>query len=87
MRDIIKKILKEETSKDNKIDFYMQYYENLTPSNLKVSKEDGKIIIEGFEEEVKNINIFKFLKSQLKENKITRLLVQLVLPQTKDPMD
>lgn len=58
MRDIIKKILKEETSKNNKIDFYMQYYENLTPSNLKVSKEDGKIIIEGFEEEVKNINIF-----------------------------
>ena len=58
MRHIIKKILKEETSKDNKIDFYMQYYENLTPSNLKVSKEDGKIIIEGFEEEVKNINIF-----------------------------
>ena len=58
MRDIIKKILKEETSKDSKIDFYVQYYENLTPSNLKVSKEDGKIIIEGFEEEVKNINIF-----------------------------
>ena len=58
MRDIIKKILKEETSKDNKIDFYVQYYENLTPSNLKVGKEDGKIIIEGFEEEVKNINIF-----------------------------
>lgn len=58
MRDMIKKILKEETSKDNKIDFYMQYYKNLTPSNLKVGKEDGKIIIEGFEEEVKNINIF-----------------------------
>lgn len=58
MRDIIKKILKEETSKNSKIDFYMQYYKNLTPSNLKVSKEDGKIIIEGFEEEVKNINIF-----------------------------
>ena len=58
MRDIIKKILKEETSKDSKIDFYVQYYENLTPSNLKVGKEDGKIIIEGFEEEVKNINIF-----------------------------
>ena len=58
MRDIIKKILKEETSKDSKIDFYMQYYKNLTPSNLKVGKEDNKIIIEGFEEEVKNINIF-----------------------------
>jgi len=58
MRDIIKKILKEETSKDSKIDYYLQYYKNLTPSNLKVSKEDGKIIIEGFEEEVKNINIF-----------------------------
>ena len=36
----------------------MQYYKNLTPSNLKVSKEDNKIIIEGFEEEIKNINIF-----------------------------
>lgn len=58
MRDLIRKILKEETSKDNKIDFYMQYYKNLTPSNLKVTKEDGKIIIEGFEEEVKNINIY-----------------------------
>lgn len=58
MRDLIKRILKEELSKDEKLDFYFNYYKNLTPSNLKVIKEDGKIIIEGFEEEVKNINIF-----------------------------
>lgn len=50
MRDLIKRILKEELSKDEKLDFYFEYYKNLTPSNLKLTKEDGKIIIEGFDE-------------------------------------
>ena len=49
MRDLIRRILKEELSKDEKLDFYFEYYKNLTPSNLKVIKEDGKIIIEGFD--------------------------------------
>lgn len=49
MRDLIKRILKEELSKDEKLDFYFEYYKNLTPANLKVIKEDGKIIIEGFD--------------------------------------
>jgi len=61
MRDLIKRILKEELSKDEKLDFYFNYYKNLTPSNLKVIKEDGKIIIEGFEESKggdTDVNIF-----------------------------
>ena len=49
MRDLIRRILKEELSKDEKLDFYFEYYKNLTPSNLKLTKEDGKIIIEGFD--------------------------------------
>jgi len=61
MRDLIKRILKEELSKDEKLDFYFKYYKNLTPSNLKVIKEDGKIIIEGFngsEDNDIDLNIF-----------------------------
>ena len=61
MRDLIKRILKEELSKDEKLDFYFEYYKNLTPSNLKVIKEDGKIIIEGFdgsEDDDIDVNIF-----------------------------
>ena len=61
MRDLIKRILKEEISKDSKLDFYFDYYKNLTPSNLKVIKEDGKIIIEGFngsEDNDIDVNIF-----------------------------
>lgn len=50
MRDLIKKVLREELSKNEKLDFYFGYYRNLTPSNLKVIKKDGKIIIEGFDE-------------------------------------
>ena len=49
MKDLIKKILKEELSKNETLDFYLEYYKNLTPSNYKVKKKDGKIIIEGFE--------------------------------------
>lgn len=49
MRDLIRRILKEESSKDEKLDFYLDYYKNLTPSDYKVKKKDGKIIIEGFE--------------------------------------
>ena len=59
MRELIKKVLKEELSKDSELDFYFDYYQNLTPSKLKVKKEDNKIIIEGFEgEEDINLNIF-----------------------------
>lgn len=61
MRDLIKRILKEELSKDEKLDFYFEYYKNLTPSNLKLTKEDGKIIIEGFDgsdDKDMDINIF-----------------------------
>ena len=61
MRDLIRRILKEELSKDEKLDFYFEYYKNLTPTNLKVIKEDGKIIIEGFDEsddKDMDINIF-----------------------------
>jgi hypothetical protein len=59
MRDLIKRILKEEVSKDSELDYYFDYYKNLTPSKLKVKKEDGKIIIEGFEEDEEiNLNIF-----------------------------
>ena len=61
MRKLIKKILKEELSKHSKLDFYFDYYKNLTPSNLKVIKEDGKIIIEGFdgsEDDDIDVNIF-----------------------------
>ena len=61
MRDLIKRILKEELSEDEKLDFYFEYYKNLTPSNLKVIKEDGKIIIEGFdgsEDDDIDVNIF-----------------------------
>ena len=61
MRKLIKRILKEELSKDSKLDFYFDYYKNLTPSNLKVIKEDGKIIIEGFdgsEDDDMDLNIF-----------------------------
>lgn len=61
MRDLIRKILKEELSKDEKLDFYFEYYKNLTPSNLKLTKEDGKIIIEGFDgsdDKDMDINIF-----------------------------
>lgn len=57
MRDLIRRILKEELSKDEKLDFYFEYYKNLTPSNLKVIKEDGKIIIEGFNDGETNIDI------------------------------
>ena len=49
MRDNIKRILKEELTKKEKLDFYLEYYKNLTPSDYKVKKKDGKIIIEGFE--------------------------------------
>ena len=61
MRDLIKRILKEELSKDEKLDFYFEYYKNLTPTNLKLTKEDGKIIIEGFDgsdDKDMDINIF-----------------------------
>jgi hypothetical protein len=61
MRDLIRRILKEELSKDEKLDFYFEYYKNLTPSNLKLTKEDGKIIIEGFDESKggdTDVNIF-----------------------------
>jgi hypothetical protein len=61
MRDLIRRILKEELSKDEKLDFYFEYYKNLTPTNLKVIKEDGKIIIEGFngsEDDDIDVNIF-----------------------------
>jgi hypothetical protein len=61
MRDLIRRILKEELSKDEKLDFYFEYYKNLTPSNLKLTKEDGKIIIEGFDgsdDKDMDINIF-----------------------------
>lgn len=57
MKDLIRRILKEELSKDEKLDFYFEYYKNLTPSNLKVIKEDGKIIIEGFNDGETNIDI------------------------------
>ena len=63
MRDLIKRILKEELSKDEKLDFYFGYYKNLTPSNLKVTKEDGKIIIEGFDgSEGDDIDVNIFIK-------------------------
>ena len=61
MRDLIKRILQEELSKDEKLDFYFEYYKNLTPSNLKLTKEDGKIVIEGFDgsdDKDMDINIF-----------------------------
>lgn len=61
MRDLIRRILKEELSKDEKLDFYFEYYKNLTPSNLKLTKEDGKIIIDGFDrsdDKDMDINIF-----------------------------
>ena len=61
MRDLIRRILKEELSKDEKLDFYFEYYKNLTPSNLKLTKEDGKIVIEGFDESKggdTDVNIF-----------------------------
>ena len=48
MRDNIKRILKEELTKKEKLDFYLEYYKNLTPSDYKVKKKDGNIIIEGF---------------------------------------
>ena len=63
MRDLIKRILKEELSKDEKLDFYFEYYKNLTPSNLKLIKEDGKIIIEGFDgSEGDDIDVNIFIK-------------------------
>ena len=63
MRDLIRRILKEELSKDEKLDFYFEYYKNLTPSNLKVIKEDGKIIIEGFDgSEGDDIDVNIFIK-------------------------
>ena len=63
MRDLIRRILKEELSKDEKLDFYFGYYKNLTPSNLKVTKEDGKIIIEGFDgSEGDDIDVNIFIK-------------------------
>lgn len=34
MRDLIRRILKEELSKDEKLDFYFEYYKNLTPPIL-----------------------------------------------------
>ena len=61
MRDLIRRILKEELSKDEKLDFYFEYYKNLTPSNLKLTKEDDKIIIEGFDKTKEgdtDVNIF-----------------------------
>jgi hypothetical protein len=61
MRDLIRRILKEELSKDEKLDFYFEYYKNLTPTNLKLTKEDGKIIIDGFDrsdDKDMDINIF-----------------------------
>jgi len=61
MRELIKRVLKEELSKDSELDFYFDYYKNLTPSKLKVKKEDNKIIIEGFEGE-KDINLNIFIK-------------------------
>ena len=64
MRDIIKNILREGIvdDKKSKIDFYTEYYKNLTPSNLKVVKEGDKIVITGFEDEVQKIEYNFFIK-------------------------
>ena len=63
MRDLIRRILKEELTKDEKLDFYFEYYKNLTPSNLKLTKEDGKIIIDGFDgSEGDDIDVNIFIK-------------------------
>lgn len=46
-----KEDISEELDSFDRIDFYLKYYTNVSPSTFSIEKQDGKIVIEGFDRE------------------------------------